>query len=117
MKKWLFVLSGLLAAQLVLAMILGLKGEDYGVFQTEEKLLSFNNQALSSLQIIDSTDRLEIEKQEGKWLLPNSGNFPASQRKVEQLLDTLAALEKGWPVARTRGAAQRFADRASLSPP
>jgi hypothetical protein len=52
---------------------------------------------------------MEIEKREDKWLLPNNGNFPASQRKVEQLLDNLAALEKGWPVARTRGAAQRFA--------
>ena len=109
MKKWIFVLSGLLAAQLVLAMILNLTSEDYGTFQAEEKLLSFNKQAMSSLQIADGTDSLELKKQEGKWLLPNSGNFPASQRKVEQLLDTLAALEKGWPVARTRGAAQRFA--------
>ncbi len=109
MKKWIFVLSGLLAAQLVLAMILSLTGEDYGTFQPEEKLLSFNKQAVSGLQIVDSTDSMEIEKQEDKWLLPSSGNFPASQRKVEQLLDTLAALEKGWPVARTRGAAQRFA--------
>jgi hypothetical protein len=109
MKKWIFVLSGLLAAQLVLAMILGLTGEDNGAFQTDEKLLSFSKLAVSSLQIVDSTDRLEIENQEDKWLLPNNGDFPASQRKVEQLLDTLAALEKGWPVARTRGAAQRFA--------
>lgn len=109
MKKWIFVLSGLLAAQLVLAMILGLTGEDNSTFQTEEKLLSFSKPAVSSLQIVDSTGSLEIENQEEKWLLPNNGNFPASQRKVEQLLDTLAALEKGWPVARTRGAAQRFA--------
>jgi hypothetical protein len=109
MKKWIFVLSGLLAAQLVLAMILGLTVEDNGTFQTEEKLLSFNKLAVSSLQIVDSTDSMEIENQENKWLLPNNGNFPASQRKVEQLLDRLAALEKGWPVARTRGAAQRFA--------
>jgi hypothetical protein len=109
MKKWIFILSGLLAAQLVLAMILNLTGEDYGTFQAEEKLLSFNDHAVSGLQIADGTDSVALKKQEGKWLLPNSGNFPASQRKVEQLLDKLAALEKGWPVARTRGAAQRFA--------
>ena len=109
MKKWIFILSGLLAAQLVLAMILNLTGEDYGTFQAEEKLLSFNEHAVSGLQIADSTDSVALKKQEGKWLLPNSGNFPASQRKVEQLLDNLAALEKGWPVARTRGAARRFA--------
>ncbi len=109
MKKWIFVMSGVLAAQLVLAMILNLTGEDYGTFQAEEKLLSFNKQAVSGVQISDGTDSVELRKQDGKWLLPNSGNFAASQRKVEQLLDNLAALEKGWPVARTRGAAQRFA--------
>ncbi len=109
MKKWIFILSGLLAAQLVLAMILNLTGEDYGTFQAEEKLLSFNKQAVNGLHIADSTDSVALKKQEGKWLLPNSGNFPASQRKVEQLLDNLVTLEKGWPVARTRGAAQRFA--------
>jgi len=109
MKKWIFILSGLLAAQLVLAMILGLTVEDNGTFQAEEKLLSFNKLTVSSLQIVEGTDSIEIEDQEDKWLLPNNGNFPASQRKVEQLLDSLAALEKGWPVASTRGAAQRFA--------
>jgi len=109
MKKWIFILSGLLAAQLVLAMFLGLTGEDNGKLQTEEKILSFDKLAVSGLQIIDSAHRLEIERQENKWLLPDNGNFPASQHKVEQLLDTLGALEKGWPVAGTRGAAQRFA--------
>jgi hypothetical protein len=109
MKKWIFILSGLLAAQLVLAMILSMTSEDYDTFQAEEKLLSFNKQAVSGLQIADRMDSLELKKQDGKWLLPDSGNFPASQRKVEQLLDNLAALEKGWPVARTRGSAQRFA--------
>jgi len=109
MKKWIFILSGLLAAQLVLAIILNLTGEDYGTFQAEEKLLSFDKQAVSGLRIADGTDSVELRKQDGKWLLPDSGDFPASQRMVEQLLDNLAALEKGWPVARTRGAAQRFA--------
>ncbi len=109
MKKWIFILSGLLAAQLVLAVILNLTGEDYGTFQAEDKLLSFEKQAVNALQISDGTDSVELRKRDGKWLLPGSGDFPASQREVEQLLDNLAALEKGWPVARTRGAAQRFA--------
>lgn len=109
MKKWIFVLSGVLAAQLVLAMVLYLTGEDYATFQTEDKLLSFDRQAVNGLRIEDGTDSLELKKQQGKWLLPEIDDFPASQPDVKRLLDTLAALEKGWPVARTRGAAQRFA--------
>ncbi len=109
MKKWIFVLSGLLAAQLVLAVVINLAGEDYGTFQAEEKLLIFNRQAVDGLHIEDGTDSIVLKMQEGKWLLPESGDFPASQANVKRLLDKLAALEKGWPVAKTRGAARRFA--------
>ncbi len=108
MKKWIFVLSGLLAAQLVLAVVLNLTGEDYGTFQAEEKLLIFNRQAVDGLHIEDGTDSVVLKIQEGKWLLPESGDFPASQANVKRLLDKLAALEKGWPVAKTRSAARRF---------
>jgi Domain of unknown function (DUF4340) len=109
MKKWIFILSGLLAAQLVLAVVLNLTGEDYGTIQAEEKLVSFNRQAVDGLRIEDGTDSVVLKKQAGKWLLPESGDFPASQPNVERLLDKLAALEKGWPVAKTRSAARRFA--------
>ena len=108
MKKSTFVLSSVLAAQLVLATAINLTGEEYGSFQAEEKLLSFNKQELDGLRIEDDTDSVVLKKQGGKWLLPVSGDFPASQRNVNRLLDKLAALEKGWPMAKTRGAAQRF---------
>ncbi len=108
MKSWTFILGGVLAAQLVLAAVLNLTGEDYGAFQAEEKLLSFEKQAVGGLRIEDGTDSVVLNKQEGKWLLSERGDFPASQRDVERLLDRLAALEKGWPVAKTRGAARRF---------
>ena len=108
MKKWTFIPSGLLSRQLVVAVVLNLTGEDYGTFQAEERLLSFNRQAVDGLRIEDGTDSLVLEKQEGKWLLPESGDFPASQANVKRLLDKLAALEKGWPVAKTRSAARRF---------
>ncbi|MCZ6826281.1 MAG: DUF4340 domain-containing protein [Gammaproteobacteria bacterium] len=108
MKSRIFILSGVLAAQLLLAGVLNLTGEEYGAFQAEEKLLSFDKQAVSSLRIEDGTDSVVLNKQEGQWLLPESGDFPASQRDVGNLLDNLVALQKGWPVARTRGAARRF---------
>ncbi len=108
MKRWIFILSGVLAAQLVLAAVLNLTGEEYGAFQAEEKLLSFKKQAVGGLRIEDGTDSVVLNKQEGRWLLSESGDLPASQNDVERLLDRLAALEKGWPVAKTRGAARRF---------
>jgi len=107
-KRWVFVLSGLLAIQLVLIVAVNLTGEDYGAFQAEEKLLSFDEKELDGLRIEDGTVSVMLKKHEDKWRLPESGDFPASQSSVERLLDKLAALEKGWPVAKTRGAARRF---------
>ncbi len=84
MRKWIFVLSGLLAAQLVLAVVLNLTSEDYGTFQAEEKLLNFNRQAMDGLHIEDGADSVMLKMREGKWLLPESGDFPASQANVKR---------------------------------
>ncbi len=108
MKSRIFVLGAVLAVQLVLAAVVNLTGEDFGIFEAEETLLSFDKNAVASLQIDSDTDSVVLKKQAGQWLLPENGDMPASQRDVEQLLDKLAALEKGWPVADTRGAAKRF---------
>ncbi|TDJ44161.1 MAG: DUF4340 domain-containing protein [Gammaproteobacteria bacterium] len=107
-NRWIWILSGLLAMQLVLAVAVNLTRDDFGAFQADEKLLSFDANELDGLRIEDGTDSVVLSKREGRWRLPDSGDFPASQSRVERLLDTLGTLEKGWPVARTRGAAQRF---------
>ena len=108
MKKWIFILSGLLAIQLILTAAVTLTGEDYEAFQAEEKVLSFDKKEVDGLRIEDGTDSVSLKKQEGKWLLPESGDFPANQSSVEQLLSNLATLKKGWPVAKTRSALRRF---------
>ena len=108
MKKWIFILSSLLAAQFILTATVNLTDEDYEAFQAEEKVLSFDEKEVDSLRIEDGTDSVLLKKQEGKWLLPESGNFPANQSSVEQLLGNLAIMKKGWPVAKTRSALRRF---------
>ena len=108
MKKWIAILSGLLIIQVVLALALNMTGEDYSAFQAREKLLTFDKNTVDSLKIEDGSNSLTLKKQDGKWRLPESSNFPTSSDTVEQLLDKLAALEKGWPVATSSSAAQRF---------
>ena len=108
MKKGILILTGLLAAQLVLTVAVNLADKDYEAFQAEETVLSFDEKEVDGLRIEDGTDSVSLKKQEGKWLLPDSGDFPADQGSVEQLLGKLATLKKGWPVAKTRGALRRF---------
>ena len=108
MKKWITILSGLLLMQLVLALVINMGRQEYGAFQAQEKLLAFDTQAVDGLRIEDNENKLVLKKQEGKWLLPESGNFPVNADSVERLLEKLSAFEKGWPVATTSGAIQRF---------
>jgi hypothetical protein len=107
-KKWIAILSGLLVVQLVLAMVVNLTGRDYGAFQPQEKLLAFDPKTVDDLRIADGENSLELRRREGRWRLPASGDFPADQPAVDGLLDKLAGLQKGWPVATTAGAAKRF---------
>lgn len=108
MKKWITVLSGLLLVQLVMAVVVNMSREEYGTFQAQEKLIAFDAQAADGLRIEDDANNLMLKRQEGKWLLPESGNFPVNSDSVKRLLEKLSALEKGWPVATTGGAIRRF---------
>ncbi|MDJ0806571.1 MAG: DUF4340 domain-containing protein [Gammaproteobacteria bacterium] len=108
MNKWISILSGLLIAQLVLAVTVNLTGEDYGAFQAEEKLLTFQAEQVDGLRIEGDEQSVLLKRQDDRWLLPEQGDFPADQESVKRLLDKLDGLEKGWPVATTSGAASRF---------
>lgn len=108
MKKWIPILSGLLVAQLLLAVVINLSGEDYGVFQAQEQLIAFDEKAVDGLRIEDGSQSVVLKKQGDKWVLPGSDDFPASADTVNQLLKKLSAMKKGWPVATTSAAVQRF---------
>ena len=85
-----------------------LTDKDYEAFQAEDKVLSYDEKEVDGLRIEDGTDSVLLKKQEGKWLLPESGGFPANQSSVEQLLGKLTTMKKGWPVTKTRSALRRF---------
>lgn len=108
MKKWIVLLCGVLVAQLVFAVIVYVSGEEYGAFEADEKLLVFDVAAVDRIQIEDGSNSVVLTKQVEKWVLPEQDDFPADQHNVLQLLDKLAAMKRGWPVATTRGASRRF---------
>lgn len=108
MNKWISILAGLLAVQLVLALTLNMARDDYAAFKPQGQLLTFDKQQVDGLQITAGKESIKLKKKDGKWLLPASDNFPASQASVAKLIDKLAAMKKGWPVATTRNAAKHF---------
>ncbi len=108
MKKWISILGGLLVVQLVVAVAVNVDDQDYGAFEAKEKLLGFDKQKVDRLLIEDDKASVTLQRSAGKWVLPDADDFPAKQESVDDLLDKLAGLEKGWPVATTSSAGRRF---------
>jgi len=103
------VLTGLLGAQLALALAVAFTRSDHAAFAAKEPLLAFQPAKIDQIAIDDDAGKqVELQKQGGKWVIPSSSSFPADQAKVESFLNKLAALKKGWPVAETTAAAERF---------
>ena len=109
MKKPIVILTALLALQLALAVGLNLGRDQYRAFEPEEKLLAVDAGDVDGLRIdAGEGQHVLMEKQEDQWRLPDLAGFPADQGSVARLLERLAGLEKGWPVATTAGASKRF---------
>jgi hypothetical protein len=109
MKRFTLVLTGLLAVQIALASVLLFSGPNDEAFKAEEPLLAFEKEKVDQIAIDETGgSSVTLKKVDGKWLIPGMAKFPADQQRVAGLLDKLAGLKKGWPVATTSEAAERF---------
>ncbi len=109
MKRITVILSGVLAAQLALAAALTFSGNDHAAFKAREPLLAFDIDGIDEIAIDESDTRsVTLKKQGDRWTVPSFGDFPADGPKVKTMLGKLASLKKGWPVATTSVAAERF---------
>jgi hypothetical protein len=109
MKKWSIFLGICLVAQIALAVGANMARTDYGAFQPMEALLSFDKQMIDQISIDeDGKQQVTLNKKEGNWLVSQVDDFQADQNKVNNFLEKLSDLKKGWPVATTAPAAKRF---------
>jgi hypothetical protein len=109
MTKRIIILGGLLVLQIAVAVGLNVSKQDYRTFELEENLLSFDAEAVDRIRIDGDADtHVILHKQDNQWRLPGLHDFPADQGNVKHLIERLAQLKKGWPVATTPGAAKRF---------
>lgn len=108
MNKWIAGLFVLLGLQLAMAVVVNRSGDEYAAFKATDALLGFERAAVDSLRIEGPDGGVTLVRHDGQWVVPDQGSFPADQAAVDRLLDSLAGLKKGWPVATTPGAAGRF---------
>ena len=109
MEKTVRLLAGLLALQLLLALGIGALGPDLGEAEAGGPLLAFDADAVDRMTVADGEGaRTVLARGEDGWVLPDAGNFPADEDKIERLLERLAELEATVPVATSGGARARF---------
>lgn len=108
MNKTMKILAGLLGAQLLLALGLGLGGRDFAA-APETALLEIDPATVDQLVIENAAgERLDLVKEDAGWLIPDLGNAPAAAHKVRQPLDALAGLRPRHPVSTSDAGAERF---------
>jgi hypothetical protein len=109
MKRFTLILIAVLAVQLTLALALTFTGSNYAAFKADEPLLAFDKSKIDEIAIDESGGKsVTLKKAAGEWIVPGLSGFPAAEAPVTSLLTKLAELKKGWPVATTSDAAERF---------
>lgn len=109
MKRIIVAAGLLLALQIVLAVALHLGGDDTLQTPPESRLFAFKAEAVTGLTITDdSKGSITLIKGDKGWVLPGTFDAPAGAEQVTALLEKLAGLKQGLPVATSAGAATRF---------
>ncbi len=109
MNRTVPVLATLAVVQLALTVALAFSGQDYGAFRSDQKLMALNAETVDRIVIQgEAGQSVEILKDGDKWILPDLGRFPVAPQPAAALVTKVAGLAKGWPVATSSSAADRF---------
>lgn len=99
----------LLALQIILLVVVHISGKEAMTVAPETPLLAFKADAVSGLVITDGDNKeLRLVKGDQGWVLPETFNAPASATQVTALVEKLAGLKQGLPVATSDSALKRF---------
>ncbi|MCZ6830778.1 MAG: DUF4340 domain-containing protein [Gammaproteobacteria bacterium] len=102
------ILSMLLAAQLVLVAIMFWPESSRTDSESNTALMSFDSAGITRIVVSDKETSLVLSRLSQGWALPEYHKLPADPDKIASALQTLPRLSRGWPMAQTQGARQRF---------
>ena len=109
MKRWIVMCAIVALAQAGLAVWTNVARHAGETQANKGPLLNLQAAEINELLFEDGQgQKLALKKEADRWLLPDSGAFPADAERVQGLIDRLAALLRGWPEATTSEAATRF---------
>jgi hypothetical protein len=119
MKRWIPLLAGLLVVQAALAVALEWRTDRLAPQRVDAKLVAADLKDIDRLSIAGPASpdaaasaaapvSLDLVKQGGRWRIPGYFDTPADAPKIEALVERVAKLQRGLPIATTSGALDRF---------
>lgn len=109
MTKTMKGLAGLLVLQAALAVGMNLNARDLAPPAAGGPWLDLDTAAIDRLRIEAAAEQpVELVRRDGQWIVPAAGDFPADAGRVSQLLDRIAGLRAGSPIATSPSAQARF---------
>ena len=108
MNRFIKLLSLVLVAQLLLVAVVFWPQQDPGAIDANTALLDLETQAIDRIIVSDSESSVLLSRQDERWVMPELHGLPAQAARVDRLLSELPALPRGWHIAASEEAAQRF---------
>jgi hypothetical protein len=118
MRRAIIPLAAVLGLQLILAAVLLTRRDPLAATGSDTPLIPAAAVNAADQLIIEGkpaapgaandSARVALLKRDGAWVLPEAFNAPADGSRVNALLDRLAALKRGLPVASSEAALRRF---------
>lgn len=109
MNKTINILTGLLVAQIALAVALRSTDTTFGGRGSDKKFIAIDFNTVNKITLQENkAGKLVLEKDKNGWVLPSLNRYPASLEGVNRLVDKLKEQTRVWPVATTADAAPRF---------
>jgi hypothetical protein len=103
------VLAALLAAQIALALFLGQRGTGPGPAGRDTPLMAFEPAKVERIRIERrGSDPFVLERVDKGWQVQSLSGFPAAGARIDTLLERLAGLKRGLPVATSQDALARL---------
>ena len=108
MNRLTHLLTLVLAAQLLLVAALFWPRDNPGESDARAPLLSLAPADIDRIVVGSSDDSLLLRRDNQRWIMPNYHQLPVQQSRLDRVLLDLPALARGWPVASSATAAERF---------
>jgi hypothetical protein len=102
------ILTLVLAVQLLLVAAAFWPRSNEGENTARTPLLEITAAEIDAITISDKDDSLLLSRTEQGWQLPNYHSLPIETAKLNRTLEDLPTLSRGWPVAASAGARERF---------